>query len=500
MTTAYDEIEYPGRAQTATHPDRLATVARLFGMQPAPVDRCRVLEIACGDGGNLIPLAYALPDSQFLGFDLAARPIEKGRQLAALLRLPNLTLRQLDLTEFTADAGEFDYIVAHGLYSWVPGEVRDALLGLIRRHLAPQGVGFVSYNVYPGCYVRRMLWEMLHFHTDHLTDHGQRLSEAQALTHLLARGRTAQDDLSALLEKDLERAAAREGGHFFHDDLAQINEPVYFHQFAAHAEAHGLQFLGEAELDSLGYAGISGQAMQVLRTMDTLTREQYFDFIRVRRFRQTMLCHADVALERTLGGSQLDSFLLGVRRDTRVRTRALEPGTVDAETASADQAARTRDEGLVQATLDRLLELSPRRITFAELCAEMRSSAAEWLDQCGEARYRTLVFGAALAGAIELHVHAPRLLAAEPGVRPVASALVRGQLEAGTLVTNLCHESVRVDDEVVGRLLALLDGRHDRADLVEALGAQLGDGDQAARRLRLEGHLRHLARLALLEA
>ncbi len=499
MTTAYDEIEYPGRAHAATHPDRLATVARLFGMQPAPVDRCRVLEIACGDGGNLVPLAYALPDSQFLGFDLAARPIEKGRRLAASLHLPNLTLRQLDLTELAADAGEFDYIVAHGLYSWVPAGVRDALLGLIRRHLAPQGVGFVSYNVYPGCYVRRMLWEMLHFHTDHLTDPGQRLSEAQALTHLLARGRTAQDDLSALLEKDLERAGTREGGHFFHDDLAQINEPVYFHQFAAHAEAHGLQFLGEAELDSLGYAGISDQAVRVLRAMDTLTREQYFDFIRVRRFRQTMLCHAGVALKRELDASQLDSFLLSVRRGISVRMHTTTPDTADAETPSAAEEPRRREERLVQATLDRLLQMGPKRVRFADLYVQMRAAAPTELDRCGEARYRTLVFGATLAGAIELHVHAPRL-ATEPGVRPVASALVCAQLEAGTLVTNLCHESVRVDDAIVGRLLALLDGRRDRAALVEALGAELGDGDQAARLQRLEEHLRHLARLALLEA
>jgi len=164
----YDDVPYGASAHASTHPDRLATIATLFGMAPAPVERCRFLEIACGDAGNLIPMAYELPRSEFVGFDLAARPIEMGERAAARLGLSNVTLSRLDLNDFPPSAGRFDYIVAHGLYSWVPGPVRDRLLALIGAHLAPHGVAFVSYNVYPGCYVRRMLWEMLKFHTDHL--------------------------------------------------------------------------------------------------------------------------------------------------------------------------------------------------------------------------------------------------------------------------------------------------------------------------------------------
>jgi SAM-dependent methyltransferase len=172
--TAYDDVPYTGHPYADSHPERLATMATLFGMQPSPVERCRVLEIACGDAANLIPIAYALPGSQFVGFDKAAQPIEIGQRMVARLALTNIALAQRDLAECPADAGKFDYIIAHGLYSWIPAEERDRLLALVARHLAPRGVAFVSYNVYPGCHIRRMVWEMLRFHTDQLCTPAER--------------------------------------------------------------------------------------------------------------------------------------------------------------------------------------------------------------------------------------------------------------------------------------------------------------------------------------
>jgi len=145
--TVYDEVRYPGRPYPDTHPDRLATIGILFGMTPAPIDRCRVLEVACGDGANLLPMAYALPGSSFLGFDLASAPVEAGRRMALQLGLANLTLETRDLNRFREDAGSFDYIIAHGLYSWIPASLREALLALIASHLAPAGIAFVSYRL-----------------------------------------------------------------------------------------------------------------------------------------------------------------------------------------------------------------------------------------------------------------------------------------------------------------------------------------------------------------
>ena len=128
VKTTYDVVAYRTIPRRQTHPDRLAAIGKLFGMDPAPVGDCRVLEVGCGDGANLIPMAYYLPDSRITGFDLADVPIAQGREVARDLGLANLDLRVADLCAFGEGEQEFDYIFAHGLYSWVPERVRDGLM------------------------------------------------------------------------------------------------------------------------------------------------------------------------------------------------------------------------------------------------------------------------------------------------------------------------------------------------------------------------------------
>jgi SAM-dependent methyltransferase len=469
IVTAYDEVPYSGRPYTDSHPERLATMATLFGVAPAPIEHCRVLEIACGDAANLLPMAYGFPRSEFVGFDLAAQPIERGKRLVARLGLANLALAQRDLRDFPTDAGEFDYIIAHGLYSWIPADARDALLGLVARHLAPRGVAFISYNTYPGCYVRRMVWEMLRFHTDHLESPDARIAEAQALAQLLATGRSTEDAYSALFKREFERLTTRDPGFLFHDDLAAVNEPVYFHEFVAHAARHRLQFLCEAELVALAYGGLTPEARHVLEGLDPLAREQYLDFMKCRRFRQTLLCHEGLAIERQLGPEKLEVF----RLSSRARIQA-----VDAVVAAPPQG----DGALPQAVLAALDDAAPAALRIDELAARVPG--------CDVDNLRRLAWAAACAGAVQLHAHAPGLVTM-PGERPVASAVARAQLESSETVTNLRHEAVRLDDEIARRLVPLLDGTRDRAALAAALNEPLD---------AIEARLLHLAKLALLRA
>ena len=486
---AYDEVLYPGRPYPQTHPDRIAAVAALAGMATAPVARCRVLEVGCGDGANLIPMAYGLPGSEFVGFDLAARPIERGRQVVRALGLKNVALDALDLVDFPPAAGQFDYVIAHGLYSWIPAAARDRLLALVTDHLAPDGVAYVSYNTYPGCYVRRMAWEMLRYHTDHLPDPRARIDGAKQLARLLVSGRSAHDTVSAQLRAELEHVLQRDPAHLLHDDLAEVNEPVYFRELDAHAQRHGLQFLGEAELTASAYGSLAPSAQDVLDGLDPLAREQYLDFVLCRRFRQTLLCHEEVDLDHSSGPDRIATLF--VAAPGRV---ARPPRPPDAPAASD---AHTRDaEMLLEASLDALDEAAPRRLRFDELAAIVGAGkSGRCLGERGEGFFRHVIFGAAQAGAVLLHAAAARLTT-EPGERPLASPIARRQLDEGGIVTTLCHESVRVDDEIGRRLLPLLDGTRSRGMLVAALGPAL-QGDAA---VALDAHLRHLAKLALLSA
>ena len=464
--TAYDEVPYTGRPYPDSHPERLATMATLMGLEPAPVERCRVLEVACGDGANLIPMAAALPRSEFVGFDLAGQPVEAGRRFAAEAGIGNVTLAQLDLTAFPADAGQFDYILAHGLYSWIPRAVRDRLLALIARHLSPRGVAFVSYNVYPGCYVRRMVWEMLRFHTEPLEEPSQRIAEAQALAKLLAEGHALDDAYAALLKSELERFSARDPSFLFHDDLAAVNEPCWFHEFVAHAEEHRLQFLSEAELVATSYFGIAPTARRVLEGLEPLAREQYLDFAKCRRFRQTLLCRAEVAVDRRLEPSKIAGFRFMSRRQG-----------VSGD-AAAVQPPRS-EERVARAIMDALDAAAPDALSIDDLAARIPGTQREDLQE--------LCLAAARAGAVQLHTHVPDL-GATLGTRPVATAVARAQAERGLAVATLRHYQLVLDDELARRILQRLDGTRDAAQLAKELGEE---------RAAVEARLLHLAKLAL---
>lgn len=465
--TAYDEVPYTGRPYADAHPERLATMATLYGLEPAPVERCRVLEIACGDAANLIPMAYALPQGEFVGFDIAAQPIAAGQRLAARIGLKNLSLSQLDLASFPADAGAFDYIIAHGLYSWIPAPVRDQLLALLARHLAPHGVAFVSYNVYPGCYVRRMVWEMLRFHVEPLVEPAQRIAEAQAFARLVAEGRTVHDAYTALMKGELARYSAPDAGFLFHDDLAEVNDPCYFHEFVSHAASHRLQFLCEAELVASAYTGLASQVRQVLDGLDPLAREQYLDFTKCRRFRQTLLCHEGVAVDRNVSARSIAGLRLLSRRH----------GIAGESVASQPPAP---EEQLARALLDSLDAAAPRALSVDDLAERLAGSDRDYLGK--------LCLAAAQAGAVQLHTHVPELGTTLAG-RPLASAVVRAQLAHGNAVTSLRHAVVDIDDDLTRRMLPLLDGTRDAATIATALGEP---------RDAVDARLRHLAKLALL--
>ena len=174
--TSYDEVPYKSFPFPQSHPDRLATVATLFGMTPPPVEHCRVLELGCSSGGNLIPLAEQLPESRLVGIDASQRQIADGQETVRALGLTNIDLQQRDIASVRPEFGEFDYIIAHGVFSWVPNAVQDCILEICARNLAPQGIAYVSYNTYPGWHMdfvrNRMFRQTLRCHRGVALDRG----------------------------------------------------------------------------------------------------------------------------------------------------------------------------------------------------------------------------------------------------------------------------------------------------------------------------------------
>jgi SAM-dependent methyltransferase len=496
--TPYDEIAYPGYAYPQTHPDRLATLARLFGMAPRDVERCRVLEIGCGDGANLIPMAYGLPESGFVGIDLAAQPIAIARATAAALGLGNIELHELDLTRLPDELGAFDYIIAHGVYSWVPAEVRDGLLAAYAQHLAPNGVAFVSYNAFPGGHLRRMVREMMLYHVHRAPDARIRIAQSLALVKFLADAVPAEDEYAALLKNELERITRFDPGYVFHDDLAAANEPVYFHQFMEHAARHGLQFLAEADYFSMNVRQLPRAAREALEPLgeNVLAREQYLDFLKCRRFRQTLLCWERAPLERPESPERLKALFFASSARAVSERPNLAQG-VDEEFRGERNASLRTDFALGKAAMLVLADTWPQRLSFAELQEQALARCRAGGHDAEPGSFASFLLEAYGLCALQMHSHRPRF-AASAGERPRASAHARSQAAAGRLVTNLLHMTVRLEDEPGRRLLQLADGTRTRAELAAEF-PRATDGDGITPQV-IDKNLAVLARFALLEA
>ena len=433
-------------------------MATLFGLEPAAPAGCRLLELGCGDGGNLVPMAYGLRGSAFCGIDLSRRAIERAGSLAAALGLANVDFRHADLTALP-ELGTFDFVVAHGVYSWLAPAERDALLAACREHLAPGGVAYVSYDVLPGGHLREITRQMLRWHLRDVEEPEQRIAQARALLTAVAGARPEGDEMRIAAERALEQGDPA----LFHDEIEPHHDAVLFADFAAHAGEHGLRFLAEADVFEMEARNLPPELAEGL-----IEREQYLDFFKGRMFRQTLLCHEDAEL-REAG--------LDVVRGMLAASPAERAGESEGRVTfrGPHGATLTTDHEAVQAAFVRLGEAWPAAVPVAGLGED--PAVAETLRR------------AYAANLVHLHVWAPDAATA-PSERPVASALARLQAAEGTRVTTLRHTGVEVPDERGRRLIRLLDGTRDRAALVRELGRPADE---------LERSLEGLARLALLE-
>ncbi|HEV3435738.1 MAG TPA: class I SAM-dependent methyltransferase, partial [Gemmata sp.] len=368
---AYDTVDYPSSTLPQAHPGHLFAVSQMFGLDSTPVERCRYLEIGCGDGTHLIAAALGLPNATFVGIDMSASAIERGIRIIAELGLPNVSLSTADLMHWEPPIDGFDYAIAHGLYSWVPAPIRDGLLALLAKCLQKQGVGYVSYNAYPGCYIRRMLWEMLRFHTAEKTDPSAKMQGAIELTRFLTAGRPKKLDAAlALLGPELnEILENRDPRVLYHDDLGEVNDPVYFHEFAAHAGRFGLRFVAEVEqflMETRGFPSDVARKLNGLAAKDVLLKEQYIDFLQLRRFRHTLLSPDGGSPREDPDPKRIASLLISGNPKPDGNVADLKPKVAVTFRAARDAVART-DLAIGKAAMVVLAARWPARIPFPEL-------------------------------------------------------------------------------------------------------------------------------------
>jgi methyltransferase-like protein len=476
QSTSYDALPYESFAFPATHPDRLAVIGTLFGMAPQALPKCRVLEIGCASGGNLLPMAMEMPDSEFVGIDLSTRQIQDGQSLVQSLGLTNISLRAADVMDIDRSIGEFDYIIVHGVFSWVPEPVQARLLDLCRDLLRPQGIAYISYNTYPGWHFREIVREAMLFHTAQFDNPLDKIAQGRGMVNFLAQ--SVKDGASAygiVLRTELALLNQGRDSYVFHEYLESSNSPMYFHEFDRRVHASGLQYLGDVNLPTMFAAEFPPAVQETLGKIagDIVRTEQYLDFLRNRSFRQTLLCHDGVPLQRTLDTEAVKQLFFSARLQEIPRPD-FHSGQPEAFRTPGGAIAHTAHP-MTKAALYHLARIWPQNISFPKLVDAARAlvqtnDSAAGAEDVLAADLLTL----ATTGLVKLRARKLRLLA-EVSDRPIASPLARELARRGNSVTSQKHEHIRLDD--FGRhLITLLDGTRTQGELADIVVQRFADG------------------------
>jgi methyltransferase-like protein/2-polyprenyl-3-methyl-5-hydroxy-6-metoxy-1,4-benzoquinol methylase len=465
---SYDAVPYRGRAISDTHPDALGAMAAVHGLQPPLSQTARVLELGCASAVNLMAIAAALPGTTCVGVDGSRLQIDEGERLRAEAGLANVRLIAGLFESLGDDLGEFDYVICHGVYSWVPHDVQDRLLALCRSRLAPGGLAFLSYNVYPGWHTRQMLREMMLFHVRAISEPAERVAQARALLELLARMAKVEDGTyRAGFATMAEHLADSDDGYIFHEFLEDENRPAYFHQVVERAHAAGLRYVGSTS--SIWEAFPPTDVEEALAPLqDRVVREQYLDFLADTTFRRSVFCRDDERVRPSPDPSRVRALFASAKA---------RPYKADQDPDVASESPLEFVTGgptpfpvvhpLVKATFVALSGAMPRTLTFDELWKETvrlrKSSDAE--DRQDE--LARLLLRSFTGGLVRLSPR-PSPCAWPPPARPMATKFARVEAAHGPMVTNLFHRTVELSD-VERLILRACDGSRTRDEIADGL-------------------------------
>ena len=466
----YARLPYQGRAHKSAHVDRIATVAALFGLPAAPIGDARVLELGCADGTNLLNMAAYLPGSEFVGIDAFDGHITDGKVAIQALGLHNITLHCRDIRDPHPDLGQFDYIVAHGVYSWVNAETRAALMEQIRTHLRPDGFALVSYNTEPGWSMYRPIRALMLWHTRALSRAAEEVGQSRAIVKLIREAMpSAEMPRARFLDTVLAELDAASDDYIYHEYLEPENHPVWFHQFAQHADHSGLQYVGESAFQAMLADNFPEAVQKTLHTIGTnlLDFEQYRDFLCDRRFRSSILTHRDRDITRTVSLQPLLNMAISM---------PLKPPTADGD--GIVLAHRTHPDLTVHVTqpmhrhaVTLLSNRYPEAIPFPDIAAHCSDAIGRPADAALQTELAMLFMKLFRKNAAELYT-APPPVTATVAEHPVAPPLVRWLASQERIICSPRHEMFRLNP-LETAVTTLLDGTRDQGALAKAIAPML---------------------------
>lgn len=475
---SYDIFPYTSRARYESHPARIAAIARLMDVEVAAPEGCTVLELGCGAGGNILPLAELYPHSSFVGIDGATTQVEAARGMAESIGLHNITFCAHDLATYQVEAGRYDYIICHGVFSWVAPAIQSRILEICAQGLTPTGVAYISYNILPGWRQRGALRDIIRFGATlaNSDDASERLEGGLKFLELVAATRptTGTDLYGSYLAEGVARLRGSDHSYLLHEFLEEHNTALLFTDFMQQAQAIGLQYLAEARPAFMYSTDLPAEFGEFLAQAvpGVLEREQALDIARNRMLRETLLCHARHTLKRDLRASRFRQLSFA----TEYRAR----GGVDGAQVQFTDLVSGRTVPLPH---------SPERAVLAQIAAA--GAAGVPLGELSGDPGTTMGAVATLwqAGFLDAVVaQVPVCTAAGEAVAgtgvALASKLARHQAVAGPLVTSLRHRTHELSSaERIA--LSLSDGTRDFSQVAAAVEqVARGAAQEALARLR----------------
>lgn len=481
----YDDLPYSSYAYQYSAPEQMAAVASLFGLSSVDVATARILELGCGSGGNLIPVALRHPQCKAVGVDISGVQIDEGRAFVERMGMENATLIEADLLDLDADSlGEFDYIIAHGLYSWVPPQVQDAVLALIGRCLAPEGVAYVSYNTYPGWKTKEIVRDAMLMHGGARLTAEEQVQYGRSMLGFLKQTAVKGGLTAAAVDECMGQVMNGPIDYVAHEYLAPYNQPCYFYEFVERIRGHGLAYLGEAQPSTMLPSNYSQELSQQLYGAlgeDQVRVEQYLDFAVSRVFRQTLLVHGKRAenLRWELDRKTLHRMHFAANlacADGPIRLDGQPQDFIAPPNASSIGASLS---GLKQA-IDALARAWPGTVTRDEMISYAQRTQGDKdpvsPEILGEA-IDELCERLALRGMAQVRLTPVEVMVStdHPVVDPVVQRQVVALSPDRKHVVNAWHDSVEVTD--IDRLLIpIMGGQLDRAGLVAVVVSAMREG------------------------
>lgn len=491
ITETYDKQVYTSNAFPFSSPGHIRAAAHLYGLESVPLENARVLELGCAGGGNLLSFALAYPQAHVVGVDLSSVQVNQGLEVVQALGLQNLHLNAMSLTDITPEFGQFDYIIAHGVFSWVPPEVREAMMRILRDNLSPNGIGYISYNTYPGWKAGDIVRDAMLLHSHGAESEDEKLARAKAMLNLLSEGVADSNPLAPSLRHAVAQLRKHSDYYIAHEYLKIFNNPCYLLEFVNLADQYALTQVGDAE----PYVEVSatyGQNVQLNHSLVALgqpreMRQQYLDFAVGRNFRKSLVVH-QVRADQVLISPNMERLaeLRWAGQFTKVEPEADAPKGRISFRSYKDRPLHTSDVAVV-AVVHALNDAWPASLDFNTLLERVRpklpgaeddATAREKLLKALQALFRLnslrYTLEPAPYDAVDTGLNdAPALI---PGFAVIQERRI--DLEFGVGTFNLWHDSINIRlHEAEALILKHIDGQRNRKQLATLLRDALSRGE-----------------------